>query len=130
MVMEEACSFLAAGPRGRSACGRRPADPPRAAAGANRTGPGQADRQPAEHAGLRQLLRRQPAAAVLAAGTIAVGGRGLGTLSTYIPAYLRSGLRLPTLAVGTPFTLTVTYAAAVITVAAFGYAGRSLGVLT
>jgi len=66
---------------------------------------------------------------VLAAGTIAVGGRGLGTLSTYIPAYLRSGLRLPTLAVGTPFTLTVTYAAAVITVAAFGYAGRSLGVL-
>ncbi|MGH3222947.1 MAG: MFS transporter [Streptosporangiaceae bacterium] len=118
------------------------------------TGPGQADAQPAEHAGLRQLLRRRQVAAVLAAGTIAAGGRGLGTLSTYIPAYLRSGLHLPTLTVGALFTLimaasiagplagglladrfgrvrtlTVTYAAAAIAVAAFGYAGRSLAVL-
>ncbi|MGH3186926.1 MAG: MFS transporter [Streptosporangiaceae bacterium] len=118
------------------------------------TGPGHADGQPAEHAGLRQLLRRRQVVAVLAAGTIAAGGRGLGTLSTYIPAYLRSGLHLPTLTVGALFTLimaasiagplaggmladrfgrartlTVTYAAAAVAVAAFGYAGRSLGVL-
>ena len=91
---------------------------------------------------------------MLAAGTIAAGGRGLGTLSTYIPAYLRSGLHLSTLTVGTLFTLimaasiagpvagglladrfgrtrtlTVTHIAAAIAVAAFGFAGRSLWVL-
>ncbi|MGH3234226.1 MAG: MFS transporter, partial [Streptosporangiaceae bacterium] len=69
------------------------------------TGPGQADGLPVEHAGLRQLLRRRQVVAVLAAGTIAAGGRGLGTLSAYIPAYLRSGLHLPTLTVGALFTL-------------------------
>lgn len=120
-----------------------------------RTAPGQSDGRQAEHTGLRQLLRRRQVAAVLAAGTIAAGGRGLGTLSTYIPAYLRSGLHLPTLTVGTLFTLimaasiagplaggliadrfgrartlTVTYVAAAITVAAFGCAGRSLAALT
>jgi len=117
-------------------------------------GTGQAGERPAEHAGLWQLLRRRQVAAVLAAGTIAAGGRGLGTLSTYIPAYLRSGLRMSTLTVGTLFTLimaasiagpvagglladrfgrartlTVTYIAAAIAVAAFGFAGRSLWVL-
>ena len=90
---------------------------------------------------------------MLAAGTIAAEGRGLGTLSTYIPAYLRSGLHLSTLTVGAPFTqimaasiagpvaglladrfgrartLTVTYVTAAIAVAAFGYGGRSLWVL-
>ena len=120
-----------------------------------RTAPGQPDGRPAEHTGLRQLLRRRRVAAVLAAGTIAAGGRGLGTLSTYIPAYLRSGLHLPTLTVGTLFTLimaasiagplagglvadrfgrartlTVTYVVAAIAVAAFGCAGRSLAALT
>ena len=44
-------------------------------------------------------------ALVLAAGTIAAGGRGLSTLSTYIPAYLRSGLHLPTLTAGALLTL-------------------------
>jgi MFS family permease len=117
-------------------------------------GTGHAGEQPAEHTGLRQLLCRRQVAAVLAAGTVAAGGRGLGTLSTYIPAYLRSGLHLPTLTVGALFTLimaasiagpvagglladrfgrartlTVTYVAAAIAVAAFGYAGRSLWVL-
>jgi predicted MFS family arabinose efflux permease len=126
----------------------------RAALPPERTGAGQAGERPAEHAGLWQLLRRRQVAAVLAAGTIAAGGRGLGTLSTYIPAYLRSGLHLSTLTVGTLFTLimaasivgpvagglladrfgrartlTVTYIAAAIAVAAFGLAGRSLWVL-
>jgi MFS family permease len=105
---------------------------------------------PGARAGLRQLLRRRQVAAVLAAGTIAAGGRGLGTLSTYIPAYLRSGLHLPTVTVGALFTLimaasiagplaggmladrfgrarvlVITYAAAAAAIAAFGYAGRS-----
>jgi MFS family permease len=91
---------------------------------------------------------------VLAAATIAAGGRGLGTLSTYIPAYLRSGLHLPTLTVGTLFTvvmaasiagpvaggiladrfgrvrtLFVTYLAAAAALAGFGYAGRHLAML-
>lgn len=117
------------------------------------TGSGQAD-GPAEHAGLWRLLRRRQVVAVLAAGTIAAGGRGLGTLSTYIPAYLRTGLHLSALTVGTLFTLImaasvagplagglladrfgrtrtliVTYIAAAIAVAAFGFAGRSLWVL-
>ena len=126
----------------------------RAALPPERTGAGQARERPTERAGLWQLLRRRQVAAVLAAGTIAAGGRGLGTLSTYIPAYLRSGLHLSTLTVGTLFTLimaasivgpvagglladrfgrsrtlTVTYIAAAIAVAAFGFAGRSLWVL-
>ncbi len=54
---------------------------------------------------LWRLLRRRQVAAVLAAGTVAAGGRGLGTLSTYVPAYLRSGLHLPALTVGTLFTV-------------------------
>lgn len=101
-----------------------------------------------------QLLRQRKVAAVLAAGTIAAGGRGLGTLTTYVPAYLRSGLHLPTLTIGVLFTLIlaasivgplaggmladrfgrsrtlfVTYVAAALAVAAFGYAGRSVGLL-
>jgi predicted MFS family arabinose efflux permease len=119
-----------------------------------RAEPGHADGRPAEQVRLWQLLRRRQVAAVLAAGTIAAGGRGLGTLSTYIPAYLRSGLHLSTITVGTLFTLimaasiagplagglladrfgrartlTVTYVAAAVAVAAFGYAGRSLWLL-
>jgi MFS family permease len=109
---------------------------------------------PAQRIPLRRLLRRRRVAAVLAASTIAAGGRGLGTLSTYIPAYLRSGLHLPTLTVGTLFTvvmvasiggqilggmladrfgrvrtLVVTYLAGAAAVAGFGYAGRDLAAL-
>ncbi len=101
-----------------------------------------------------RLLRRRRVAAVLAASTIAAGGRGLGTLSTYIPAYLRSGLHLPALSVGTLFTvvmvasiggqilggmmadrfgrvrtLVVVYLAAAAAIAAFGFAGHHLPVL-
>jgi MFS family permease len=38
------------------------------------------------------------------AGTIAAGGRGLGTLAVFVPAYLKSGLHLHTLTVGALFT--------------------------
>lgn len=55
---------------------------------------------------LRSLLRRRQVFGALAAGTIAAGGRGLGTLTTYIPAYLHS-LHLSTIAVGEIFTVVV-----------------------
>lgn len=60
---------------------------------------------PVEKVTLRHLLRRREVRAVLAASTIAAGGRGLGTLSIYLPAYLRSGLHLSTLTVGVLFTV-------------------------
>lgn len=53
---------------------------------------------------LLELLRQRESAASLAAGTIAAGGRGLGTLTTYVPAYLKDGLHLSALAVGGIFT--------------------------
>lgn len=56
---------------------------------------------------LRSLLRRREVLGALAAGTIAAGGRGLGALTTYVPAYLRSDLHLSTLAVGAVFTVVV-----------------------
>jgi MFS family permease len=60
---------------------------------------------PVEKVSLRHLLRRREVRAVLAASTIAAGGRGLGTLSIYLPAYLRSGLHFSTLTVGGLFTV-------------------------
>ncbi len=103
---------------------------------------------------LRQLLSRRPVVAVLAAATIAAGGRGLGTLSTYVPADLRTGLHLPVITVGVLFTivmaasvagpllgghladrfgrrrtLVATYVAAAAAMVAFGYAGHSTLVL-
>ena len=121
-----------------------------------RNGPGPTRQESGRRsaAGLWRLLRRRQVAAVLAAAAIAAGGPGLGTLTTYIPAYLRSGLHPPTLTVGTLFTLVmaasiagpvaggmladrfgrvrtlvVTYAAAAAALAGFGYAGRDLAVL-
>ena len=118
-------------------------------------GHGHEDGEPPDRVSLWRLLRRRKVAAVLAAGTIAAGGRGLGTLTTYIPAYLRSGLHLPTLTVGTLFTvimaasiagpvvggmlgdrigrgrtLILTYIAGAAAVAGFGYAGHSVWLLT
>lgn len=103
---------------------------------------------------LPAMLRDRRVLAVLAAGTIAAGGRGLGTLTTYIPAYLRTGLRLPALTVGAVFavvmgasvlgpvvggylgdrlgrrrTLVATYLSGAAALAAFGYTGRHLAVL-
>lgn len=62
--------------------------------------------QPAR-VGLRSVLTRRRVVLVLAASTIAAGGRGLGTLSTYVPAYLRSGLHLGPITVGLVFTVIV-----------------------
>lgn len=107
-----------------------------------------------ERVKLRELLRRPGVAVVLAAATIAAGGRGLGTLSTYVPADLHSHLDLPALTVGAVFTammaasvvgpvvagsvadrvgrrrtLVVTYFAAAGALCAFGFTGRRLAVL-
>jgi len=108
----------------------------------------------ASQAPLRQVLRGRRVMALLIASTIAAGGRGLGVLTTYVPAYLRSGLHLPTLTVGALFTvvvaasiagpvvggmladrfgrvrtLVITYAAGAAALLAFGYAGRDIAML-
>ena len=107
-----------------------------------------------QHVPFRQLLGRPGIAVILLASTVAAGGRGLGTLSTYLPADLRSGLRLPTITVGTVFTvvmaasvvgpvlagrladrfgrrrvLVLTYFSAAGALAAFGFAGPRLDLL-
>ena len=56
---------------------------------------------------LRDVARRRDVAGALAAGTIAAAGRGLGALSTYLPAYLKTGLRLSPVDVGGLFTVLV-----------------------
>lgn len=103
---------------------------------------------------LRQVLLHRRVVALLVASTIAAGGRGLGVLTAYVPAYLRSGLHLPTLTVGALFTvvvaasiagpvvggmladrfgrirtLVVTYVAGAAALTAFGYAGRDIPLL-
>jgi MFS family permease len=103
---------------------------------------------------LRHVLRSRRVMALLIASTIAAGGRGLGVLTTYVPAYLRSGLHLPTLTVGAVFTavvaasiagpvvggmladrfgrvrtLVITYAAGAAALLAFGYAGPNIAML-
>ncbi len=107
-----------------------------------------------ERPSLIALFRTPGVAVALAASTIAAGGRGLGTLSIYIPADLHSGLRLPAITVGAVFTvvmaasvagpvvggnladrfgrkrtLVLTYFAAAGAIGAFGFAGPSLAVL-
>jgi MFS family permease len=107
-----------------------------------------------EAVSLRELLARRPVVAVLAASTIAAGGRGLGTLSTYIPADLRTGLHLPVITVGVLFTvimaasvagplvggsladrfgrrraLIMTYVVGAMALVAFGYAGHNTALL-
>ena len=54
---------------------------------------------------LRRALRRRTALAVLVAGTISAAGRGLGVLTTYIPAYLRDGLHEPAITIGVLVTV-------------------------
>ncbi len=103
---------------------------------------------------LRALLHRREVRAVLVAATVAAGGRGLGTLSIYIPADLRTHLHLPALTVGAVFTvvmaasvlgpivggnlgdrfgrrrsLVVTYLAAAVALVAFGFLGSNLALL-
>jgi MFS family permease len=72
----------------------------------------------------RVLLRRR-VALVLAAATVAAGGRGLGTITTYLPAYLRSGLHLGQIEVGVVFTTVM--AASVAGPVAAGHLADRLG---
>lgn len=51
------------------------------------------------------VLRRPAVIAVLAAGTIAAAGRGLGVLTAYVPAFLRDGRHLGSITVGALFTV-------------------------
>ena len=53
---------------------------------------------------IRALFGRRETAGAILAGTIAAGGRGLGTLTVFVPAYLKSGLHLGTVTVGALFT--------------------------
>ena len=54
---------------------------------------------------LARALRRRNAAAVLAAGIISAAGRGLGVLTTYLPAYLRNSLHEPIFTIGVLVTI-------------------------
>ncbi|MGH9295059.1 MAG: MFS transporter [Acidimicrobiales bacterium] len=56
---------------------------------------------------LREVATRRQVVGALAAGTIAAAGRGLGALSTYVPAYLKTGLHLSPVDVGGLFTVIV-----------------------
>lgn len=72
-------------------------------------GHGPVERVPVEREAvpLRRVLGRREVLSVLAAGTVAAAGRGLGALTTYVPAYLRSGLHLSTILVGALFTVVI-----------------------
>ena len=56
---------------------------------------------------LRDIFKSRQARGAMIAGTIAAGGRGLGTLVVFVPAYLRSGLHLHAIAVGGLFSALV-----------------------
>ena len=51
------------------------------------------------------FIDRRTALLVIAAGMVAAGGRGLGTLAVFVPLYLRDGAHLPILAVGGLYNL-------------------------
>jgi MFS family permease len=54
---------------------------------------------------LRKVMFRRATLAVIAASTIAAGGRGLGVLNAYVPAYLKSDLGYAPVAVGLVFSV-------------------------
>lgn len=56
---------------------------------------------------LRAVLRRRTVVAVLVASTVAAAGRGLGALTTYVPAYLSSDLGLDPTSVSAVFAVLV-----------------------
>jgi MFS family permease len=56
---------------------------------------------------LRDILKSREALGAMIAGTIAAGGRGLGTLAVFVPAYLKSGLHFHALTVGALYTALV-----------------------
>lgn len=88
-----------------------------------RPAPGAAPARPARQ--LWSVLLRRRVALVLAAATIAAGGRGLGTITTYLPAYLKSDLHLSQLTVGVVFTTVM--AASVAGPVAAGYLADRVG---
>lgn len=85
---------------------RRPEDPPGGEPAEN--GQEEDSARPAEPEDtvpLRSVLRRRTVVAVLLASTIAAAGRGLGALTNYVPAYLRSDLNFGAVEVGAVFTV-------------------------
>lgn len=54
---------------------------------------------------LKIVLRRPAVLALLAAATVAAAGRGLGVLTSYIPAYLTDGRHLGSITMGALFTV-------------------------
>ena len=74
---------------------------------------------------LAAIVRERPALALLVAGTVAAGGQGIGILSIYVPAYLKSGLGYRPLALGA--VLTILYAGAVVGPVLMGYLSDRLG---
>ena len=54
---------------------------------------------------LRSVFQRRAVVAVLVAATVAAAGRGLGVLSTYVPAFLHDGRHLGSVATGALFTV-------------------------
>ena len=56
-------------------------------------------------AGLRRLVLNRRTLVVLVVSTVASGGRGLGVLNSYVPAYLQSGLHIQPFVVGAIFTV-------------------------
>jgi MFS family permease len=54
--------------------------------------------------GLRRLLLDRRTLVVLIVSTVASGGRGLGVLNAYVPAYLQSGLHIQPFVVASIFT--------------------------
>ena len=74
---------------------------------------------------LRVLLRRREVMGAILAGTLAAGGRGLGTLSVFVPAYLETGLHLGAITVGVLFT--VLLLGSIVGPVAAGYVGDRIG---
>ncbi len=146
-------------PHGHGASGAVPTGPTGAgAASASGHGAGASPRSapgtPPPRVPLRRALRSREALVVLAASTIAAGGRGLGTLSAYVPIYLGHSRHLRPVLIGVVFTaltaasivgpvvaghlsdrlgrrrmLVATYALAAVAIAAFPLVGGGLGAL-
>src|SRR5207253_3533632 len=51
------------------------------------------------------MLHRRTVVLILVAATIAAGGRGLGVITTYVPAYLKDSLHLGELTTGVLFNI-------------------------
>ncbi|HUZ76770.1 MAG TPA: MFS transporter [Chloroflexota bacterium] len=98
--------------------------PPERAAAASRPASSDASARPAARSAWA-VLRQRRVLLVLIASTVAAGGRGLGTVSTFVPAYLQSDLKLGQFAVGGVFT--VVLAASVVGPIAAGYLADRIG---